>query len=103
MAEGSYPGTTTYAGKEAYPIFSCAIAEINSLTNGSLTVKENIKGRQVIKTGAFTGSNLIQAADCDWKTTAGLALNERYIDPVQLQVSTEICKLDYENDSHIIT
>lgn len=87
---------STYAGKAAYPYVSCALLELNTLSNGSVTVKQNVKGTLVLRHGSLSSG--LGAASCSWVTTSDLTLKDRPLTLKNLQISTEICTEDYYNE-----
>ncbi len=87
---------TTYAGEKAAPYISAALLSCVTFNNGGLTIKPNIKKRQVIKTLEVGG--LIADGSCDFTPTGNLIVDERYIDPKELQVNLELCKQDFRDD-----
>lgn len=88
--------TTTYAGELALPYFSNALLQLNSLSNGTITVKQNIEGKAVVKTGALTGA--LKGETCDWSDPSTITINERVLDPKAMELATQICKTDFLND-----
>ena len=88
--------TTTYAGKEALPYYSAALLQLNSLSNGAITVKQNIVGKTVVKRGAL--SDTLSAAACTFSDGSTVTIDERILDPKNLQLATSICKNDFLGD-----
>lgn len=88
--------TTTYAGKLALPYFSPALLQLNSLSNGSLTVKQNILGKAVVKHGLVTGG--LQGETCDWNDPSTITITERILDPKAFEIKSNICKTDFLAD-----
>ena len=88
--------TTTYAGKEALPYYSAALLQLNSLSNGAITVKQNIVAKTVVKHGAL--SNAIKGASCSFSDASTITLTERILDPKNLALETSICKTDFLGD-----
>lgn len=89
--------TTTYSGEFAGKYIGSALLAANTLSNGSITVKPNVKFKEVLKTGSL-GSSLVQDASCDFTDTSSITLNERVLEPKELQVNLETCKDNYRND-----
>jgi hypothetical protein len=89
--------TTTYAGEFLQQYISAALLSANTLENGGLTIKPNIKYKEVIKKVA-TGSGLIVDANCDFSPTSSVDLTERIIQPEEFQVNVELCKKDFRSD-----
>jgi hypothetical protein len=91
------PITTTYAGEFAGEYIAAALLSGVTLDNGGITVKPNVKYKEVIKTVSST--DIVADAGCDFDATAdAITLNERIIQPKELQVNLELCKQDFRSD-----
>ena len=91
------PITTTYAGEFAGEYISAALLSGVTLDNGGITVKPNVKYKEVIKTVSST--DIVADAGCDFSATSdAITLNERIIQPKELQVNLELCKQDFRSD-----
>lgn len=88
--------TTTYNGEFAGNYISAALLSGSTLDNGLITVKPNIKFKEVIKKVA--SDDIVKSASCDFDPTSTLTLTERIIQPVQQQVNLQLCKSDFESD-----
>lgn len=88
--------TTTYAGEFAGEYISAALLSGNTLNSGGITIKPNIKYKEVIKKIATDG--LVKDATCDFDPTSTVTLTERIIQPTELQVNLQLCKKDFHND-----
>lgn len=88
--------TTTYAGVKAMPYIQAALLEPTTIRNGGLTVKPNIKFRQVLKKVAM--SDLIKDGTCDFTPTATIDLTENTLEPKTFQVNYTLCKTDFRDD-----
>lgn len=89
--------TTTYAGEFANEYVAAALLSGATLDNGGITVKPNIKYKEVIKKVA-SDDNLIKDASCDFTDTGLITLTERIITPEEFQVNVELCKKDFHSD-----
>jgi hypothetical protein len=89
--------TTTYAGQFANEYVAAALLSGATLDNGGITVKPNIKYKEVIKKVA-SDDNLIKDASCDFTDTGTITLTERIITPEEFQVNVELCKKDFHSD-----
>lgn len=89
--------TTTYAGQFANEYIAAALLSGATLNNGGITVKPNIKFKEVIKRVA-TDANIIKDASCDFTDTGALNLTERILEPKEFQVNLELCKKDFRSD-----
>ena len=91
------PITSTYAGEFAGKYVSAALLSGNTLANNLITVKPNVKFKEVMKKVASTG--LVKNGACDFSGQADvLTLTERILQPEEFQVNLELCKKDYVQD-----
>jgi hypothetical protein len=88
--------TSTYAGEFAGKYISAALLSGSTIENGGITVKPNVKFKEVIKKVATSG--LIANASCDFADTGTVTLTERILQPEEFQVNVELCKKDFRSD-----
>jgi len=88
--------TTTYAGEFAGQYISAALLSGSTLDNGLITIKPNIKFKEVIKKVA--SDDIVKDATCDFDPTSTLTLTERILQPDFQQVNLQLCKADFHND-----
>lgn len=88
--------TTTYAGEKAAGFIAAALLSAPTLDKGYITVKPNIKYKQVMQKLAV--GDVIADASCDFTATSSVTLTERYLQPEDFQVNLELCKKDFESD-----
>lgn len=88
--------TTTYAGEFAGKYVSSALLSGNTIANGLIEVKPNIKHKEVLK--RLELGSLTADATCDFTDTSTVTLTERIIEPKELQVNLELCKTPFESD-----
>ena len=88
--------TSTYAGQFSGKYIAAALLSAPTLDKGFITIKPNIKYKEVIKTVATTG--LITDATCDFTPTSSLTLAEQVLQPKELQVNLQLCKKDFRSD-----
>ena len=88
--------TSTYAGEFAGKYVSAALLSGNTIANGLIEVKPNVKYKEVLKRLALDG--ITANATCDFSDTSTVTLTERIIEPKQLQVNLELCKTPFESD-----
>jgi len=88
--------TTTYAGESAGKYISAALLTGNTIANGGLTVRPNVKFKEVVKRLEIDG--IVKDGSCDFADTSTLTLTERIIQPKELQVNLELCKKDFRSD-----
>jgi hypothetical protein len=89
--------TSSYAGSFAGEYIAAALLSGATLNNGGITIKPNVKFKEVIKKVA-TDSNVIKDATCDFTDTATITLTERILQPEEFQVNLELCKKDFHSD-----
>ena len=88
--------TTTYAGEFAGEYISAALLSGVTIDNGGITVKPNVKFKEVIKNMATDG--IVKDGTCDFNDTSTITLTERIIEPETFQVNLELCKADFRSD-----
>jgi len=88
--------TTTYAGEFAGEYIAAALLSGSTIENGLITIKPNVKHKEVLKKVSTDG--LLKDASCDFTATSTLTLTERIIEPKELQVNLQLCKKDFRGD-----
>ena len=88
--------TTTYAGEKLQGFISAALLSANTIENGGVSVKPNVKHKAVIKSLA-TGT-LIADDTCDFTDSSSVTLAERILTPETFQVNLQLCKDDFRSD-----
>lgn len=88
--------TTTYAGESAGKYISAALLSGNTIANGGLTIRPNVKFKEVVKRLELDG--ITKNGSCDFADTSTLTLTERILEPKELQVNLELCKKDFRSD-----
>ena len=88
--------TTSYAGEFAGQYISAALLSGTTLDNGLITVKPNIKFREVIK--KVSSDDIVKDASCDFDSSSQITLTERTIEPTYQSVNLQLCKKDFQND-----
>ena len=88
--------TTTYAGEFAGTYVSAALLSGKTLAENLITIKPNIKFKEVMKKVATT--DLVKDATCDFDPTSTLTLTERILQPEEFQVNLQLCKKEFRND-----
>ena len=87
---------TTYAGEFAGKYISAAILSANTIANGGVTVRPNVKFKEVLKT--VTSSNIIQDATCDFDDSGVVTLSEKVLTVSEKQVNLQLCKTPFQSD-----
>lgn len=93
--------TTTYAGEFAGKYIGAALLSGNTLANGGVVIKPNVKYKEVVKPLALSG--LVADATCDFTDTGSVTLTERVLEPKELQVNLQLCKSDFASDWEAIS
>lgn len=88
--------STTYAGQFSGKYIAAALLSAPTLDKELITIKPNIKYKEVIKVLNQTG--IIRNAECDFVATGSVALTEQIIQPLEFQVNTQLCKEDFRSD-----
>ncbi len=91
------PITSTYSGEFAGKYVSAALLSGNTLSQNLITIKPNVKYKEVMKKVAST--SIVKNGACDFTGQADvLTLTERILQPEEFQVNLELCKKDYVQD-----
>ena len=88
--------TTSYAGEFAGEYIAAALLSGSTIENGLITVKPNVKHKEVLKKVSTDG--ILKDASCDFTATSTLTLTERVLNPKELQVNLQLCKKDFRGD-----
>jgi len=88
--------TTTYAGEFAGKYISAALLSADTIEGGGITVKPNVKYKEVMKT--LSTNALVKDAACDFADQSTVTLNERVLTPKEFQVNLSLCKQDFHSD-----
>jgi hypothetical protein len=87
---------TTYAGEFAGNYIAAAILSANTIANNGVTVRPNIKFKEVVKT--LTSTNIIQDATCDFDDSGVVTLSEKVLTVQEKQVNLQLCKTPFQSD-----
>ena len=93
--------TSTYAGEFAGKYISASLLSGNTIANGLIEVKPNVKFKEVLKRVDLSG--MIANASCDFTDAGTVALTERILEPKSLQINLELCKTPFESDFEAIS
>ena len=88
--------STTYAGEFAGEYIAAALLEGSTISNGGITVKPNVKLKEVIK--KVSTDDIVKDASCDFDPTSTITLEERILQPEEQQVNLQLCKKDFISD-----
>ncbi len=93
--------TTTYAGEAAGQYISPALLSGSPIANGGVTVKPNVKFKEVIK--KLSTDAIVKDATCDFDATSTITMTERVLQPEFQQVNLQLCKKDFISDWEAIS
>ena len=88
--------TTTYAGEKAAGYVAAALLSANTIENGGITVKPNVKYKEVLK--RVSTDDLLADGSCDFSATSTLTLDEKILEPETFQLNLQLCKADFRSD-----
>lgn len=88
--------TTTYAGEFAGKYISAALLSGKTLAEGAITIKPNVKFKEVVK--KISTDAIVKDGTCDFDPTSTLTLTERILQPEEFQVNLQLCKKDFRSD-----
>ena len=87
---------SNYAGEFAGDYIAAAILSANTIANGGVTVRPNIKYKETLKT--VTSSNIIQDATWDFDDTGIVTLADKVLTVAEKQVNLQLCKTPFQSD-----
>ena len=93
--------TSSYSGEFAGSYVSSALLRGNTIANGLIEVKPNVKFKEVLKRVEIDG--IVANSTCDFADTSTVTLTERILEPKQLQVNLELCKTPFMSDWEAIS
>ncbi len=88
--------TSTYSGQFSGKYIAAALLSAPTLDREYITIKPNIKYKEVIK--KYANDNAIFDASCDFNATSTVTLTESIIQPEEFQVNLQLCKKDFRSD-----
>ena len=91
----SLTAPATYAGEAASDYIAAALLSARTLDNQLVTIKPNVKYREVIQKLDVDG--IVKDASCDFTTVGTVAISERILEPKELQVNLSLCKEEFVN------
>ena len=92
---------SSYSGESAGKYISAALLSCNTIANGGLTIRPNVKFKEVVKRLELDG--ITKNGSCDFNDTSTLTLTERILEQKELQVNLELCKQDFRSDWEAIS
>lgn len=93
FAAGNPSITSTYAGEAAADYIAAALLSAKTLDNQAITIKPNVKFKEVIQ--KLDVSGIVQDASCDFATSGSVSVSERILEPKELQVNLSLCKSEF--------
>ena len=91
------PITTTYEGAFAGEYIAAAILSGNTLASDVITIKPNVKYKQVVK--KLDWGSIVADGTCDFCASDDvITLSERVLTVEEFQVNLQMCKADYYSD-----
>ena len=84
---------TTYAGEAAADYIAAALLSARTLDNQLVTIKPNVKYKEVIQ--KIDVSSIVTDASCDFTKAGTVTVEERILEPEELQVNLELCKSEF--------
>lgn len=88
--------TTTYAGEFAGKYVAAALLPAPTIANNLITVKQNVKYKEVLKRVGL--DDIVKDGSCDFDPTSTLTLTEKILEPKDLQINLSLCKADFRSD-----
>jgi len=88
--------TSSYAGEAAAGYISAMLLSGNTIANGLIEVKPNVKFKEVLR--RLEIDSIVANATCDFTDTSTITTTERSISPKSLQVNLEVCKTSFRSD-----
>ena len=93
--------STTYAGEFAGKYIAAALLSSPTLDKGFITIKPNVKYKEVIK--KYNNDDIVFDSACDFNPTSTVTLTEMILQPKELQVNLQLCKKDFKSDWEAIS
>jgi len=88
--------TSTYAGQFSGKYIAAALLSSPTLDKEYITIKPNIKYKEVIK--KYSNNDIIYDGTCDFNPTSTVTLSEQILQPEEFQVNLTLCKKDFRSD-----
>jgi hypothetical protein len=89
----SLTAPATYAGEAASDYIAAALLSARTLDNQLITIKPNVKYKQVIQ--KLDVADIVVDASCDFASSGSVAISERVLTPKELQVNLSLCKKEF--------
>ena len=83
----------TYAGEAAADYIAAALLSARTLDNQLVTIKPNVKYKEVIQKVDVSG--IVNDASCDFSQSGTVTITEQILEPKELQVNLSLCKQEF--------
>ena len=93
--------TTSYSGEFAGKYVSASLLSGATLANDLITIKPNVKFKEVMK--KVSSDAIVKNGSCDFDPTSTLTLTERILETEEFQVNLQLCKKDFISDWEAIS
>ena len=88
--------TSTYSGQFSGKYIAAALLSAPTLDKEYITIKPNIKYKEVIK--KYSNTDIVFDGTCDYSPTSTVTLTESILQPQEFQVNLTLCKVDFRSD-----
>jgi hypothetical protein len=88
--------TSTYAGQFSGKYIAAALLSAPTLDKEYITIKPNIKYKEVLK--KYSNTDIVFDGTCDYSPTSTVTLTESILQPQEFQVNLTLCKVDFRSD-----
>ena len=88
--------SSTYAGQFSGKYIAAALLSAPTLDKEYITIKPNIKYKEVIK--KYSNDAIVFDGTCDFNPTSTVTLSEQILQPTEFQVNLTLCKVDFRSD-----
>ena len=93
FTSGNPSVTSTYAGEAAADYIAAALLSARTLDNQLVTIKPNVKYKEVIQKVDVSG--IVNDASCDFSQSGTVTITEQILEPKELQVNLSLCKQEF--------
>ena len=87
--------TSSYSGEDVQGYILKALLGGETWSTGGVSIEERVKYKKAIK--RLASSNVVTAANCDFTATGTTTIDERILEPKDIQVNAQTCVYDYKD------
>ena len=87
--------TSSYSGEDVQGYILKALLGGETWSTAGVSIEERVKYKKAIK--RLASSNVVTAADCDFTPTGTTTIDERILEPQDIQVNAQTCVYDYKD------